>query len=112
MEFLRKLFGGGRGQAGDAEGMYYYIRGDRSGEVVEVRLHRFNDLSLSDDMAGYYTRKLIVGQTTFERMEAEFFFDKNRKLTSAQVQGGTLVDRDAYEARHAQRAAAHDRGAS
>jgi len=102
------LFGGGASSSGDADGLYYYVKGDRTGEVVQVRLHRYNDLSESDDQQGFYTRKLVVGQDHFERMEAEFFFDKNRKLVSADVQGGSLVDREEYEAYCAGREQAKD----
>jgi hypothetical protein len=104
MGFLRKLFGGQASSSGDADGLYYYVKGDRTGEVVQVRLHRYNDLSETDNQQGFYARKLVVGQDHFERMEAEFFFDKNRRLTSADVQGGSLVDRDDYDAYRAQRA--------
>jgi hypothetical protein len=96
MNFLRKLFGGGA-PSGDQEGMYFYIRAKKTGEVIPVRLHRFNDLSMSDDGNSYYVRKLIVGQRSFDRIEAEFFFDKNRSFVSADISGGELVERDDYE---------------
>jgi hypothetical protein len=96
MNILKRLLGGGT-SGGDQEGMYYYVRAKRTGEVIQVRLHRYNDLSMSDDGGGYFTRKLIVGQRSFDRIEAEFYFDKNRNFVSAEVSGGELVDRDDYE---------------
>ena len=104
MNFLKKLFGGGA-NAGDKDGIYFYVRAKRTGEVVRIRLHRFNDLSASDDGSSYYTRKVVVGQRSFDRIEIEFFFDKNRNFVSADVSGGTLVDRADYEAFLAERAA-------
>jgi hypothetical protein len=94
MNILKKLLGGSA-SGGDQDGLYYYVRAKRTGEVIQIRLHRYNDLSMSDS-GGYYTRKLIVGQRSFDRIEAEFYFDKNRNFVSAEVSGGELVDRDDY----------------
>ncbi len=96
MNFLKKLLGGAA-SGGDKEGMYYYVRAKRTGEVIQIRMHRYNDLSMNEDGNGYYARKLIVGRRSFDRIEAEFFFDKNRSLVSADVSGGELVDRTDYE---------------
>ncbi len=97
MSFLRRLFGGG-GKSGDPEGMYFYIRAPKTGEVIRLRLNRSNDLSLTEDLAGYFARKVIVGQKSFERIEAHFQFDKNRRFVTADVTGGELVEREDYEA--------------
>jgi len=93
--FLKKLFGGGK--SSDPDGLYFYIRADNTGEVIKVRLNRSNDLSLTEDMQGYFARKMIVGQKSFERIEAEFQFDKNRRLVAADIVGGELVKREDYE---------------
>jgi hypothetical protein len=98
MDFLKRLFGGGRSGDGDAEGVYFYVRSKATGEVIKVRLHRYNDLSQTEDQQGYYARKVIVGQKSFDRIEAEFFFDKNRRFVSGEASGGTLVDQDDYDA--------------
>jgi hypothetical protein len=98
MNLLKKLLGGGgASRSGDASGMYYYVRSDRTGEVIQVRLNRENDLSLGDDGASYYARKVIVGQKSFDRIEAEFYFDGARRFVSCDVTGGALVERDDYE---------------
>lgn len=103
MGFLKRLFGGGgnQGSKDDPDGLYYYFRSDRSGEVVQVRLHRFNDLSLMDDGKTYFSRKMVVGSKSYERMEAEFMFDGSRRLISCEVTGGELVEREDYDAYHA-----------
>lgn len=98
MDFLKRLFGGGKGGDGDAEGIYFYVRSNATGEVIKVRLHRYNDLSQTEDQQGYYARKVIVGQKSFDRIEAEFFFDKNRRFVSGEVSGGTMVDAEDYDA--------------
>ncbi len=99
MDFLRRLFGGGSRQPRD-EGMYFYIRSRRSGEIVPVRLD-MNQLTpdyTDDRLSGYFTHKVVVGQRSFERMEADFTFDANKRLTNKTVTGGEFVDRAAWVA--------------
>jgi hypothetical protein len=103
MNFLKRLFSGGESsegrQAGDPKGMYFYVRSNRCDEVIQVRLDRANDLSIQDyTPTTYYTRKLIVGTKCFDRMEAEFTFDANRRLIEKSVQGGTFVEYEDYQA--------------
>lgn len=99
MGFLKRLFGGGAARGGDKDGLYFYVRNKRSGEVIQVRLHQFNDLSPAEDEAGFYSRKVIVGRKSFDRIEVEFFFDKNRRFVSADLTGeGELAERGDYDA--------------
>jgi hypothetical protein len=104
VNLLRRLFGGKGGRSGDPDGMYFYVRAKATGEVIQVRLHRYNDLTLSDDEQNYFVRKLIVGHKSFDRLEADFTFDKNRRLISCEVDGGEQVDRAVYDAYLAQEA--------
>ena len=98
MNLLKKLLGGGGAKSpGDRSGLYFYVKSNRTGEVIRVRLHRENDLSLSDDEMGYFTRKTIMGQKGFDRIEAEFYFDRSKNFVSAEVNGGTLVEAEDYE---------------
>lgn len=103
MDFLKRLFGGGDAmQGGDRDGLYFYVKANRTGEVIQVRLNRANDLSLIDSGEGYYARKVVVGQRSFDRIEAEFYFDRSRRFLSADVSGGELVDKTEYDAYQAQ----------
>lgn len=100
MDFLKRLFGGGGtpgGPKGDPDGMYFYVRSTRTGEVIRVRLHRYNDLSQSEDDRHYFARKVVVGQKSFDRIEVAFNFNQSRQLIDADVTGGTLVDQDEYD---------------
>ncbi|NLE52866.1 MAG: hypothetical protein GX613_15820 [Chloroflexi bacterium] len=103
MDFLKRLFGGGD-RGGDKDGLYIYVRSDQTGEVIQVRIHRYNDLSLDEEGEGYHVRKVIVGEKSFDRIEAYLRFDKKRQLVEAQIAGGERVDEAAYEAYRAQRA--------
>jgi hypothetical protein len=100
MNLLRQLGkmlagGGMSGTSGD-RGLYYYVRCNRCGEVVQVRIDPMNDLSAAEGEDGLFARKIIVGRRCYNRMEAEFSFDSNRKLRDSRVSGGTFVDKDAY----------------
>ncbi len=99
MDFLRRLLGGGQGSGRGADGgMYYYIRSRRSGEIVQVRLD-LNQLSPeyeNDRVVGYFTHKVVVGQHSFERMDADFRFDPNKRLVDKKVAGGEFVTREEW----------------
>lgn len=95
MEILKKLFGG-MGSPGDP-GLYYYVRPQGSEEVVRVRINRNNDLSLADDGKTFWVHKVVMGTTSFQRVELDLFFDKNRQLTDSDVSGGDLVKKADYD---------------
>lgn len=101
MEFLKKLFSGS-GEPRDG-GMYYYVRSRRSGEIVQVRLdpNQLTPEYENERVTGYYARKVLVGQRSFERMEAEFGFDAQKKLLDKSVQGGEFVTREEWVAQQA-----------
>lgn len=97
MNFLKNLFGS-VGQATDS-GLYYYVRCNRCGEVIRVRINSMNDLSRSDDERTLFAKKVITGQNKcFNRIEAEFTYDLNHKLTGTEISGGTLATKADYEA--------------
>jgi hypothetical protein len=98
---IASLFVGSGSVAGDA-GLYYFVKCNRCGEVIQVRINSMNDLSAADDGHGKFTRKTIVGRRCYNRIEAEFNYDNNRKLTNSEITGGTLVDRAAYQADQAE----------
>jgi len=96
MSFLKKLAGlfGGGGAPAD-RGFFVYIKIQRTGEVVRLRLRPGYDLSIADD-GKPFARKVIIGQRGFERVDAELYFDKNYNLVNAEISGGELSDEEAY----------------
>ena len=95
---LGKMLAGGSSMAASGDrGLYYYVRCNRCGEVVQVRIDPMNDLSGIDGAQGLFTRKVIVGRRCYNRMEAEFSYDSSRKLTDSKVTGGVFVDKDAFD---------------
>lgn len=97
MNFLKRLFGGGN-RGGDQGALFVYVRSARTGEVIRVRIHRYNDLSQNEAGDGYHVRKVVVGEKSFDRIEAHLSFDAKRHLIGGDVTGGDLVDEAAYEA--------------
>ncbi|MBX3083802.1 MAG: hypothetical protein KF716_19365 [Anaerolineae bacterium] len=108
MEFLQRiakaLFGGGSGSgsgvAGDV-GLYYYVKSKKTGEIIRLRVNPNNDLSETDEGGSYFVRKLLHGTRTYDPIEVELTYDKNRKMTEIKITGGDQVDRAAFEAQQA-----------
>lgn len=101
MNFLKQLgkvfVGGPSSGAGGDPGLYYYVRCDRCGEVIKVRINSMNDLSHSDDDRSLFARKTIVGRHCYNRIEAEFTYNNNRQLTNSEIVGGKLVTARDYQ---------------
>jgi len=104
--FFARFFGGGPGGGAPGDiGLYYYVRCIKCNEVIKVRVNPNNDLSARDDGSGYFSRKMIVGQRCYNRIEAEFEFGGNRRFKTAEISGGTLVDKKAFLADQAEQQA-------
>jgi hypothetical protein len=63
-----------------------------------------NDLSLNDD-GGFWVRKMAHGANFRCRwpVELTLYFDSSRKHQNSELQGGTLVTREDYDAWVAQK---------
>jgi hypothetical protein len=91
----QSLAGGGVGSKGDP-GLYFYVKLERSGEIVELRLIPGQELVPDYNTGTYFTRKAIIGPRSFERAEATFHFDNQRRFDRAEISGGELTDEEAY----------------
>jgi hypothetical protein len=102
MEFLKNLFGGllGGGRSGDS-GVYVYIRLDRSGEIIRLRINPGNEIS-RDDNEQLFVRKLVTGSRSFERAEATIYFDSSYRVKNADISGGELSSEKEYRAQQEQ----------
>ena len=99
MNILKSLFGGGSAEDRDARGSYFYVKPQRCDDILKVRVDMANDLSLADDGKSYWVRKLASsGNYKCNQVELTLYFNNNRQLQDSEVQGGTLVDRKAYDA--------------
>ena len=90
MNFLKQLaniFSGGSRIGGGDPGLYYYVKCNRCGEVIRVRINPMNDLSQSDDGSNWYARKVIVGQKCYNRVEGTFTYNSSRRLINSELSG-------------------------
>src|SRR4051794_11530013 len=104
MGFLRRLFGGGQQPAADAHGYHVYVRCNRCGSIVHVRIDMRNDLAADygdTEAEGYTVVKDVMDDRCFRLMRAELQFDKKRRETSRQVEGGTFVTEEEWETQRA-----------
>jgi hypothetical protein len=94
---FKNAFSGGERPPED-DGIYLYVRLDRGGEVVRLRLNPQHELVPNYDKGGYYTHKTIVGPRTFQRAEATFQFNPRRELIASDISGGTLATEEDWQA--------------
>lgn len=116
MNILRSLFGGGSSGQSEDGGLYFYVRPRGCEEVVRVRINPANDLS-KDENDNYFVIKTVRGtHRCFNPAEMTLYFDKNRNLTSSEVDKGEIVDEAAFiaweEALAAKKAAAREHNAA
>lgn len=98
MSFLGKLkdmFSGEGGKDAD-EGLYLYVRLDRSDEIVRLRLNPSHELNVDYERSGFVCRKHIIGPRSFKRAEATFYFDEGRRLVNAEITGGELATEEEW----------------
>lgn len=94
MGFLDKFFGRGTPKTSADAAIHRTIRCHRCKSLIHVRIDTRNDLSLNDDVSGYFVRKTLVDATCFTRIELEMTFDLRRCETSCDVHGGTVEPSD------------------
>ncbi len=98
MGFLRRLFGGGAARQGD-EALHLYVKCDRCGAPVHVRVNLFNDLAADygdTDAEGYVLSKEVMDDRCFRLMRVEIQFDTRRRETSREIEGGTFISEEEW----------------
>jgi hypothetical protein len=106
MSILDRLFGrGGRkddASTSDANAIYYFVRCDKCGEAIRIRLGRQSDLAQEfegegDYPTGHSVSKDVMGRKCFKMMHLEVRYDKGYRETSRELTGGTFITRQEYE---------------
>lgn len=91
---LKRLFSSG-GTKHD-NGIYVYIKLDRGGEIVRIRLDPQHDLAPEYEKGTFTSTKVIIGPETLARADAVFSFDENRQFIDADISGGKLTDKESF----------------
>jgi hypothetical protein len=99
MEFLRRLFGGSQPRGDGA--IHLYVRCDRCGAPVHVRVDPRNDLAIEygdgEEPSGYRLIKEMMDSRCFRLMRTEIDYDSARRETGRQIEGGTFISKDEYD---------------
>ena len=101
MGFFKRLFGGGSGAAPTGKALHLYIKCQRCGTPVHVRVDLERDLAADygDTAAeGYEYNKEVMDDRCFRLMHAHLQFDTRRNELSRQIEGGTFISQEEYEA--------------
>ncbi len=105
LDTLKSVFAGGGDRKPEDASAWFYVRCQRCGEVIRVRVDMRNDPSEDDD-GQYVVRKTLVGgaRRCFARLEMTLTFDAGRRLLSQEVTGGEFVAETDYAASLAEHA--------
>jgi hypothetical protein len=98
MSFLKNLFGGGGGgDSGDRDALWLYVKCNKCGAPVAIRVDLRNDISVDYETGGKYLRKEIMDSTCFQLMYADVQFDGTGKISEKSIQGGTFLTKEEYD---------------
>ena len=115
MNLLKRLFGGAASPSAD-NAIHLYVRCDRCGAPVHVRVDPRNDLVIEygddDDATGYRLIKEIMDSRCFRLMRAEIEYDRSRRELSRTLEGGTFISKEEYDQLAAQGAEKGTTGSS
>ena len=100
---LGGLFGKGGGGESRDNAYYYYLRCEKCGEGIRVRVDRANDLAQDfegggDNPSGYTVTKGIVGKRCFRPISVTIKFDGARREVSRSAEGGEFITAEDYQA--------------
>ncbi|MCC7371091.1 MAG: hypothetical protein IT306_21935 [Chloroflexi bacterium] len=117
VDALKSMFGFGSANGSVDRGVYVYVQCNRCQDVVRVRINMSSEVSeiseqpeddedigaLANGNAKYIVSKGVVDSKCFRPMKLRVLFDGRRKQIDQSVDGGTIVDQDAWEAVRAAR---------
>ena len=119
IDTLKSMFGFGGSNGSVDRGVYVYVQCNRCQDVVRVRINMSSEVSEiseepedDEDLSGldyggakYIVSKGVVDSKCFRPMKLRVLFDGRRKQVDQAVDGGTVVDQDAWDAARAAREA-------
>ncbi len=81
--------------------LWLYVRCNRCGEAIQVRVDRRYDLASEwrdpgEPGPAYTMHKDIVGESCFQRISVDVGFDAGFKIVEQRIRGGTFLTEDEY----------------
>lgn len=99
MNFLRNIFGGGKPrEAGDGDALWLYVKCNKCGAPLSVRIDRRNELSRDYDKGGMWVRKEMMDSSCFQLMFAEVHLGENGQVLERKIDRGQFLTEQEYEA--------------
>lgn len=102
MGFLKKLketlLGSPTGKTRDPDGIYLYVKCEKCGATLRVRADKRHDLQRDYDTGEYVLRKEMMDNSCFNLMQATVRFDPSYNIVEQEIEGGTFISREDYEA--------------
>lgn len=105
MSFFKKILGGssaGKETESDAHALWLYVRCNKCGAPVAIRVDMRNDISTDYETGGRYLRKEIMDSTCFQLMYATVNFDGAGKIMDKSIERGTFLTKQEYEVARAE----------
>jgi hypothetical protein len=100
MEFLKKIagaiFGSTDSEVHDPDGIYLYVKCDRCGAPVRIRVDKRHDLQRDYDTNQLVLRKEIMDGTCFSLMQATVHFSNAYQITDQELEGGEFISWEEY----------------
>ena len=103
MGFLSRIFGGKERQQGsnDAQGIHIYVRCDRCGEAIHVRVNKQTDVSREydqSDQGSLALHKEILGSRCQNLMYVHLSLDSAYRVVSSSTERCTIITESEYDA--------------
>ena len=94
---LSKFFGSSDGEIKDRDGLYFYIRCDKCGAPVRLRVNKFNDFQRDYDTGELHLRKEVMDGGCFSLMYATIHLNSAYKVINQEVEGGEFISWEEYK---------------
>ncbi len=100
MRWLKRFFTARPGQPVDTA-LWLYVRCNRCGEAIQVRVDRRYDLASEwrdpgESGPAYTMHKDIVGESCFQRISVDVGFDASFQIVEQHIRGGAFLTETAY----------------
>jgi hypothetical protein len=82
----------------DPNALWLYVKCDRCGTPVAVRVDLRNDPSLDDESDGYILRKEIMDDKCFTLMHAEIKLNARHEVIAKTIDKGVFITEEEYAA--------------